>query len=147
MGKTKAFFEEFRKFISKGNVMDMAVGVIVGAAFKGIIDSLVADIIMPIISLFVGGLDFSNLFIAFDGKSYPTLQAAKNAGVGTLNYGNFITVVINFLLLALVVFIMVKNINKLTSISRKNEEEAEPATKTCPFCKRCPKMPVLYIRA
>ena len=97
--KKKGFLSEFKEFISRGNVMDMAIGVIVGGAFKGIIDSLVNDIIMPVISVVVGGLDFSNWFIALDGGSYATLEAAKTAGAATLNYGSFLTVIINFLLM------------------------------------------------
>lgn len=147
MDNLKGFFGEFKKFISRGNVMDMAIGVIIGGAFKGIIDSLVKDIIMPVISKLVGGLDFSNWFIALDGGHYETLKAAQDAGVATLNYGTFLTVVINFLLMALVIFIMVKSLNSF-ALKRKKQEETvlEPTTKVCPFCKteiaidavRCP---------
>jgi len=101
----KSFMGEFREFIMRGNVMDMAVGVIIGAAFQNIINSLVDDIIMPVISLLTGGIDFENNFISLDGSNYATLQEAKDAGAATLNYGNFITVIINFILMAFVVFI------------------------------------------
>ncbi|MEA5011547.1 MAG: large conductance mechanosensitive channel protein MscL [Angelakisella sp.] len=144
--KKKGFLSEFKEFISRGNVMDMAIGVIVGGAFKGIIDSLVNDIIMPVISVVVGGLDFSNWFIALDGGSYATLEAAKTAGAATLNYGSFLTVIINFLLMAFVIFSMVKAMNTLATRYKKAEEKPAPKTKKCPFCKtdialdatRCP---------
>jgi len=108
MGKYKGFIVEFKDFISRGNVMDMAIGVIIGASFKGIIDSLVTDIIMPLISKVAGGLDFSNRFISLDGSEYSTIAAAKEAGAATLNYGTFITVVVNFVLVAFLIFLMVK---------------------------------------
>lgn len=148
MGNYKGFVGEFKEFISRGNVIDMAIGVIIGGAFKGIIDSLVKDIIMPLISKFVGGLDFSNLFIALDGEKYATMAAAQEAGTATLNYGTFITVVINFLLMAFVIFLMVKGMNVLANKRKTQEVETpqEPKTKVCSFCKteiaidavRCP---------
>ena len=125
--------EEFKKFALKGNMIDLAVGVIIGGAFNGIVSSLVNDIVMPVLSLFTGKLDFSNWFIALDGKIYATAAAAQEAGVATLNYGNFISGVLNFLIMAIVVFVMVKAINKL-----KTEEPAKvaaPTTKKCPYCK------------
>ena len=98
----------------KGNVMDLAVGVIIGAAFGKIVDSLVGDIIMPVVSKITGGgVDFSNMFVALDGKTYATLAEAKKAGAATLAYGNFITILINFLILAFVVFLMVRAVSKL----------------------------------
>ena len=136
-GKSKGFVDEFREFITKGNVMDMAVGVIIGASFQSIISSLVDDVIMPLISRVTGGIDFSNYFIALDGGDYKTLAQAKDVGAATLNYGNFITVVINFLLMALVIFIMLKFLNTLSNKVRKQEaeeEEAAPTTKECPYC-------------
>lgn len=119
----KSFMKEFKEFISRGNVMDMAVGVIIGGAFTAIVTSLVNDIIMPLISLITGGFDFSNLCIVL----------GQGEGAATFNYGAFITAVINFLLIALVIFWMLKGINKL---SRKKEEEkpAEPTEKDCPYC-------------
>ena len=104
----KKFFEEFKAFALKGNVLDLAVGVMIGTAFGKITSSLVSDIFMPIIGLITGGLDFSGLFLALDGKSYPSVQAANDAGVGTLNYGAFITAVVDFVLIALCVFLFVK---------------------------------------
>ncbi len=135
MAKTK-FVEDFKDFITKGNVIDMAVGVIIGGAFQGIISSLVDDIIMPLISAITGGIDFSNWFISLDGNTYATLAAAQEAGAATLGYGKFITVVINFLLMALVIFCMIRAIEKLKNTIKKEEEAAEEATeKECPFCK------------
>lgn len=148
MDRAKGFLGEFKDFISRGNVMDMAIGVIIGGAFKGIIDSLVNDIIMPIISKIVGGLDFSNWFMALDGGAYNTLAAAQEAGAATLNYGKFITVFINFLIMAFVIFTMVKMLNSLAEKRKKEELESPkaPTTKLCKFCKseiaieavRCP---------
>ena len=115
--------KEFKEFISRGNVMDLAVGVIIGGAFQSIINSLVNDIIMPVITLITGGLDFSNWFIALDGSKYETLALAQEAGAATLNYGVFITAVINFLLMALVIFFIVKAMNKLALKTKKKEEE------------------------
>ncbi len=145
-GKGKGFAAEFREFIMRGNVMDMAVGVIIGGAFQKIISSLVDDIIMPLISVLTGGIDFNNMFVSLDGSSYDTLEAAKEAGAATLNYGTFITVVINFILMALVIFCLVKTMNKIAARVAKDEEEAPATTKICPHCKseinieatRCP---------
>lgn len=119
----KAFMKEFKEFISRGNVMDMAVGVIIGGAFTAIVNSLVNDIITPLISLLTGGLDFSTLCIVF----------GEGEGAASLNYGAFITAIINFLLIALVIFWMLKAINKF---AKKQEEEApaEPTEKECPYC-------------
>lgn len=107
-----SFFSEFRQFAVKGNVVDLAVGVIIGGAFGKIVDSLVADIIMPIISRLFGGLDFSNYFIPLAGQTATTLADAKKLGA-VFAYGNFITVALNFLILALIIFIMVKQINRV----------------------------------
>ena len=144
----KKIIKEFKEFAVKGNVVDMAVGVIIGAAFKGIIDSLVNDIIMPVISLVTGGVDFTNWFIALDGNTYETLALAQEAGAATLNYGTFLTVVLNFLLMAFVVFLFVKALNSIKNKMHKPEEpvKEEPKTKVCPYCKteiaidavRCP---------
>ena len=112
MEKSKGFIGEFKTFIMRGNVMDLAVGVIIGAAFQAIIKSLVDDIVMPLISLLTGGIDFTNWFIALDGKEYASLEAAKAAEAATLNYGVFITAVINFLLMALVIFCFIKLFHK-----------------------------------
>jgi len=106
-------FEEFKQFIKRGNVMDLAIGVIIGAAFGRIVASLTDDILMPIISLFTGKIDFSNLFVALDGKTYATLADAKKAGAAILAYGNFINSIVNFLIVAFAIFIMVKQLNRI----------------------------------
>ena len=142
----KGFTQEFREFIMRGNVMDMAVGVIIGGAFQSIISSLVNDIIMPLLGRITGGLNFDNYFLALDGQQYATLQAAKDAGAATLNYGTFITVVINFLLMALVIFMLVRFLNRVSDRLSPKKEEAPKPVKICPYCKseispeatRCP---------
>ncbi len=133
--KAKGLVGEFKEFIMRGNVLDMAVGVIIGAAFGAIVTSIVDDIIMPLISLLTGGLDFSNWFVALDGNTYATLEAAKAAGAATLNYGVLITKVINFLIVAFCIFLVVKGFNKASDALKKPAEEAAPTTKECPFCK------------
>lgn len=126
----KGFIEEFKEFISRGNVMNLAVGVIIGGAFQAIVNSLVSDIVMPVISLITGGIDFSEWKIMLsDGP-----EAAS------INYGNFITAIINFLLMALVIFCFVKFMNGLAEKMAKKPEEAPaepaaPTTKVCPYCK------------
>ncbi len=134
--KSKGFIAEFRTFIMRGNVMDLAVGVIIGGAFQSIINSLVNDIIMPVITLLTGGIDFTNWFISLDGSHYSTLAAAQEAGAATLNYGTFITAVINFILMALVIFCLVKGMNRIAELNKKEEpaKEEAPTTKECPFC-------------
>ena len=111
------FIKEFKTFALKGNMMDLAVGVIIGGAFNGIVTSLVNDVIMPFVSLFIGKIDFNNLFVALDGNTYTTLAAAQAAGASVICYGSFITALINFLILAFVVFLMVKGLNKLNSVT------------------------------
>ena len=135
--KTTGFFKEFKDFISKGNVIDLAVGVIIGGAFSGIVTNLVTNIITPAISLLTGKISFTDLFIALDGGEYATLAAAQEAGAATLNYGLFIQAVIDFIITAFVIFLLVKGINKIRSLGKKEEEavEAAPTTKVCPFCK------------
>lgn len=137
MAKGNGFFGEFKKFIMRGNVIDLAVGVIVGGAFQAIVKSLVDDVVMPVISLATKGINFADLFIALDGGEYATLAAAQEAGAATLNYGNFISAILNFLIMAFVVFLLVKGINAVAEKSKKKEEEApaEPTTKECPYCK------------
>ena len=120
--KSKGFVKEFGEFIKKGNVVDMAVGVVIGGAFGAIVTSLVNDIIMPLVSLITGGINFSDWFVALDGNTYQTLEAAKEAGAATLNYGNLISVVLNFLIVAFCIFLVVKAMNKL-----KRKEEEKPA--------------------
>ncbi|MEM9228277.1 MAG: large conductance mechanosensitive channel protein MscL [Pseudomonadota bacterium] len=124
---------EFKDFIARGNVMDMAVGIIIGAAFTAIVTSLVGDLIEPIIGLILGGIDFSNYFITLDGGEYATLGAAQEAGAATFNYGNFITALINFLIIAYVVFLLVKAVNRVKEATQGDdaaEEEEEPAGPT-----------------
>ena len=123
--------KEFREFAMRGNVLDMAVGIIIGVAFGTIVTSLVNDIIMPPIGLALGRIDFSNLFINLSGGSFASLSAAKEAGAVTINYGMFVNTVINFIIVAFVLFLMVRSMNKL---KRKEEEPAEPTTKDCPYC-------------
>ena len=118
--------KEFKEFISRGNVVDLAVGIIIGAAFTGIVTSLVNDIIMPPIGMAMGGIDFSNFFLTLKGSGdYATLKAAKDAGAVTINYGVFLNTVINFLIVAGAVFILVKQVNRF-----KNAEAAAPAAPT-----------------
>lgn len=116
--------QEFKDFIARGNVIDLAVGVIVGAAFTAIVNSLVSDVIMPPIGVILGGLDFSNYFVTLSKGSYPTLAEAQKAGVATLNYGLFINAVIKFLIVSWAVFILVKQVNRF----RKNEERKAQET-------------------
>lgn len=146
----KGLAGEFKEFIMRGNVIDLAVGVIIGGAFGAIVTSLVNDIIMPVISLFTKGIDFANMFVQLGNKDvvYKTLEEAQEAGVAVIAYGNFISAIINFLIMALVIFLLVKAINKAHDAGKKKEPVAEeaPTTKTCPFCKseiaidatRCP---------
>ncbi len=115
--------QEFKDFIAKGNVMDMAVGIIIGAAFTAIVNSMVADLINPIISLFTGGIDFSNLFIVLKGGEYASLDAAEKAGAAVFAYGRFIMSVINFLIIAFVVFMLVKAVNRAREMTEKDQEE------------------------
>lgn len=123
--------KEFKEFAIKGNMIDLAVGVIIGGAFNAIVNSLVNDVIMPVLSIFTGKLDFTNLFIPLDGGEYSTLAEAQELGVATVNYGNFITGIINFLIMAFVVFLIVRTINRI----RRKEEPAKPVTvKKCPYC-------------
>ena len=140
-------WKEFKEFAVKGSAMDLAIGVIIGAAFGGIVSSLVKDIIMPPIGLITGGLDFTNKFIvlksAKDGTtSFDTLDAATKAGAVTWNYGNFITLIINFLIVAISIFLVVRMLNRM----KKPKPGAPPVAKDCPICtmsipinaKRCP---------
>ena len=140
-----SFLNEFKKFALRGNVMDMAVGIIIGAAFTKIVDSTVKDLIMPPLGLLVGKVDFSNLFLTLSESPttpgpYPTLEAAQKAGALTLNLGLFFNVLLSFLLIALSVFILIKMMNKVSEKLTSPTEAAAPTTKTCPFC--CSKIPV-----
>jgi len=120
-------FKEFRDFIMRGNVLDLAVGIVLGVAFGTVIASFVNDILMPPIGLLLGGVDFTNLFVTLSGERYPTLEAAKAAGAATINYGVFINTVINFIIVAFVIFLMVRQVNRM-------RRPAEPGTRECPFC-------------
>jgi large conductance mechanosensitive channel len=122
--------KEFKAFAMRGNVMDMAVGIIIGAAFGRIITSLVTDVLMPPLGLALGKVDFSSLFLNISGTPYPTLAAAKAAGAATINYGLFINSVIDFLIVAFVIFLIVRMINRWD----KPEPAPAPATKDCPYC-------------
>ncbi len=131
----KEFWKEFKTFISRGSVMDMAVGIIIGGAFTAIVNSLVDDLVMPVLSLLTGGFDFTKLSVVL----------GSGDGAATLNYGMFISAVINFLLIAFVIFCLIKSINKMKDKIQKKEEE-DPTVKVCPYCKseidiaatRCP---------
>lgn len=116
-----SFVDEFKSFISRGNVIDMAVGIIIGAAFTAIVTSLVQDVITPPLGLVMGNMDFSNMFMSLNGTEYPTLKAATDAGAPVLAYGSFLNAVIKFLIVSFVIFMLVRQINKL-----KKEEAAKP---------------------
>lgn len=119
--------KEFRDFIMRGNILDLAVGIVLGVAFGTVIASFVNDILMPPIGLLLGGADFTNLFITLSGERYPTLEAAKAAGAATINYGVFINTVIYFIIVAFVIFLVVRQVNRM-------RRPAEPGTRECPFC-------------
>jgi len=137
-------WNDFKKFIARGNVVDLGVAVIMGAAFGAIVTSLVNDVVMPPIGLVLGHVDFKDLFLAMDGKTYASLAAAKTAGAPVLAYGNFLNTIVNFLIIAAVVFLMVRQVTKLQR--QPAPAPAAPTTKDCPFCctaipipaKRCP---------
>ena len=137
-------WEDFKKFVARGNVLDLGVAVIMGAAFGAIVTSLVQDMVMPPIGLALGHVDFKDLFVPLNGQSYANLAAAKAAGAPVIAYGNFLNTIVNFLIVAFVVFMLVKQV---TRFQRKPEPApAAPTTKDCPFCataipiaaKRCP---------
>jgi large conductance mechanosensitive channel len=135
--------KEFKEFALRGNVVDLAIGVIIGSAFGKIVTSLVSDVIMPPIGLLLGKVDFSNLFINLSGGDYATLAEAQEAGAVTINYGAFLNTIIDFLIVAFIIFLLIRQMNKL---QKKEEKPAEPTTKECPYCftaipikaKRCP---------
>ena len=122
--------EEFKKFAMRGNVVDMAVGIIIGAAFGKIVTSLVNDVVMPPLGKLMGGVDFSNLFVNLGSESYPSLAAAQEAGAATINYGVFINTLLDFLIVAFAIFMLVKAMNRL----KTEEPPKAPDTKTCPEC-------------
>lgn len=127
----KKLFSDFKDFCSRGNILELATGVMIGGAFSTIVTSLVNDLLMPVIGLITGGVNLSGLFLALDFQSYPTAEAAKAAGVGTLNYGAFLQNVINFLIIAFCVFLLVKAMAKL--LPAKKEAPKEP-DRLCPYC-------------
>jgi large conductance mechanosensitive channel len=122
---------EFKEFAMRGNVLDMAVGIIIGAAFGGIVSSLVKDVIMPPIGMIMGGINFADMFVALDGKTYATLAAAQAAAAPTINYGLFINSIINFIIVALAIFMLIRQVNA----AKKKPAPPEPNSKECPFCK------------
>jgi large conductance mechanosensitive channel len=122
--------KEFRDFAVKGNALDLAVAVVIGAAFGAVVNSLVNDLLMPPIGKLLGGVDFSNFFLVLGSGSYPTVKAAKEAGAATLNYGIFINTIINFVIIAFALFIVVRSMNRL----RTPAPAAAPTTKDCRFC-------------
>jgi large conductance mechanosensitive channel len=122
--------KEFKEFIARGNVIDLAVAVVIGAAFGKIVTSFVEDIVMPPVGLLLGHVDFSNLFVDLSGTGYATLEAAKEAGAPVLRYGMFLNAIVSFLIIAFAVFLMVRMVNKL----KKEAPAADPTTKDCPRC-------------
>ena len=136
--------KEFKEFIMKGNVLDLAIGVIIGGAFGKIVSSLVTDVLMPPIGMLLGKVDFSNLYINLSGGIYPSLAEAQKAGAATLNFGLFLNNIINFVIIALVIFLIIKQVNRMQKPAV--QAAAEPTTKECPYCKtsiaikatRCP---------
>ena len=125
------FIGEFKEFAVKGSVIDMAVGIIIGAAFGSIVNSLVKDVIMPPIGMLMGGINFADMFVALDGKAYATLAEAQAAAAPTINYGLFINSIISFIIVALAIFVLIKQINAM----KKQPAPPEPNSKECPYCK------------
>lgn len=127
----RKLFNEFKYFCSKGNILELATGVMIGGAFGTIVNSLVNDLLMPLIGLLTGGINLSGLFIALDLQSYPSIEAAKAVGVGTLNYGAFLQAVLNFLIIAFCVFMVVKGMGRLLA----KKDEPNQRERLCPYCK------------
>ncbi len=125
-------FKEFKDFIARGNVMDMAVGIIMGAAFTAIVNSMVGDLLMPVIGVFTSGVDFADQFVALDGQSYVSLKAAEEAGAAVITYGVFINAIINFLIISFVVFMLVRGVNKIKDAAEKEEKEAAAVAPAAP---------------
>jgi large conductance mechanosensitive channel len=123
-------YSEFKEFILRGNVIDLAVGIVIGAAFTAIVQSFVNDLLMPPVGLLIGNVDFTELFVVLGGGSFETLAAAREAGAATIAYGVFINHLVHFLLVAVAVFVLVRQVNRM----RRRPEVAAPAVKTCPFC-------------
>ncbi|ELC8396713.1 large conductance mechanosensitive channel protein MscL [Clostridium perfringens] len=138
-------WKEFKEFAMKGNVIDLAIGVVIGGAFGKIVTSLVNDIIMPVVGSLVGKVDFSNLYINLSGQQFNSLQEAQAAGAATINYGLFLNNLINFLIIAFSIFIVIKQINKLKNFTMKKEEvKVEATEKDCPYC--CTKIDIKATR-
>lgn len=138
-------WKEFKEFAMKGNVIDLAIGVVIGGAFGKIVTSLVNDIIMPVVGSLVGKVDFSNLYINLSGQQFNSLQEAQAAGAATINYGLFLNNLINFLIIAFSIFIVIKQINKLKNFTKKKEEvQVEVTEKDCPYC--CTKIDIKATR-
>ena len=125
-------FKEFKEFALRGNVIDLAIGVIIGAAFGKIVTSFVNDILMPPIGLLLGNVDFSNLFINLSGQPYGSLEEAQAAGAATINYGLFINTVLDFIIVAFVIFLLVRQVNRMRR--EREAPPAEPTTRECPYC-------------
>jgi large conductance mechanosensitive channel len=123
--------KEFKEFALRGNVLDMAIGIILGAAFGKIVSSMVSDILMPPLGMLAGKVDFSSLFVSLSGESYPSLAAAKAAGAPTLNYGVFLQATLDFVLVAFAIFLLVRQVNRFM---KAKEAPASPITKECPYC-------------
>ena len=124
--------KEFKEFIMRGNVLDMAIGIIIGGAFGKIITSLVNDVLMPPIGVLLGNVDFANLFVNLSGKPYASLADAKAAGAATINYGLFVNTVIDFVIVAFVIFLLIRAVNRMRR--EKETAPAAPTTKECPYC-------------
>jgi large conductance mechanosensitive channel len=140
--RRKKMLKEFKEFAAKGNVIDLAVGVVIGGAFGKIVTSFVSDVLMPPIGLLLGKVDFSNLFINLSSKPVETLAEAKKAGIPTLNYGVFLNTTIDFLIVAFAIFLVVKQVNRLKR--EPAPAPAEPTTKACPQC--CSSVPIKAVR-
>ena len=123
-------WKEFKEFMMRGNVLDMAVGIVIGMAFGKIVTSFVEDVLMPPIGRLIGRVDFSNLFVSLSGQHYDTLAAAKAAGAATINYGVFVNAVLNFLIVAFAIFLLIRQVNRL----KRPAAAPAPVTKECPFC-------------
>jgi len=126
--------KEFRDFAMRGNVLDLAVGLVLGVAFGAIVTSMVNDIIMPPIGEILGGADFSDLYINLSGGEYESLAAAQEAGASTINYGAFLNTIINFIIVAFAMFMLVRFVNRATEHFQEEEEAADPTTRECPYC-------------
>ena len=129
-----SFASEFREFAVKGNVVDLAVGVIIGGAFGKIVDSLVKDIVMPLVGRMLGGVDFKHLYLNLGGKTFDTLEAAEKAGAPILKYGAFINTVVDFIIIAFAIFMAIKVMNRLKRAEEAAPAPAEPTTRECPHC-------------